>query len=125
MLSAPLAPGKSITVESYAVLTHQLVPKPREVAQGDPQRVLLTASQHVLAPYPIASESTQARRFTLACSSYCLSRNAQLECSCSAAMNFTFLQWPPIQYDIACVHVKDLYKVLQTSGNRGEYKSSW
>ena len=59
MLAAPLAPGKSTTLESYAVLIHQLAPRPKEVEQGDPQRVVLRASQHVLAPYRMASESLQ------------------------------------------------------------------
>ena len=59
MLAAPLAPGKSTTLESYAVLIHQLAPRPKEVEQGDPQRVVLRASQHILAPYRMASESLQ------------------------------------------------------------------
>ncbi len=58
-LEAALAPGKSTILEAYSALTHQLVPRPREITQSENQRVLLRAPQHTLSPYPIASETTQ------------------------------------------------------------------
>ena len=58
-LETALAPGKSTTLEAYSALIHQLVPRPREILQTENQRVLLTAPQHTLSPYPIASETTK------------------------------------------------------------------
>lgn len=58
-LETALAPGKSTTLEAYSALIHQLVPRPREILQSENQRVLLTAPQHTLSPYPIASETTE------------------------------------------------------------------
>ncbi len=58
-LETSLRPGKSMTLETYSSLVQQLKPKPRAITQSDNQRVLLTAAQHTLSPYPIASESTE------------------------------------------------------------------
>ena len=56
-LETSLRPGKSMTLETYSALVHQLKPKPRAITQSDNQRVLLTAAQHTLSPYPIATQS--------------------------------------------------------------------
>jgi hypothetical protein len=58
-LAQPLAPGKSTVLESYVVLVRVLQPRPRQIGQADPQRVLLRAPQHLVSPYAIASETTQ------------------------------------------------------------------
>ena len=58
-LESSLRPGKTTTLETYSALVHQLKPKPRAITQSDNQRVLLTAAQHTLSPYPITSETTE------------------------------------------------------------------
>jgi hypothetical protein len=58
-LDTSLGPGKSTILETYSALAHQLKPRPREILQGENQRVLLTAAQHTISPYPISSETTE------------------------------------------------------------------
>ena len=58
-LDSPLRPGKTSVLETYSALAHQLRPRPKEILQGENQRVLLTAAQHTISPYPISSETTE------------------------------------------------------------------
>lgn len=60
-LDSPLRPGKSTVLETYSALAHQLAPRPKEILQSENQRVLLTAPQHTISPYPVTSETTEAR----------------------------------------------------------------
>ena len=60
-LDSALRPGKSTTLETYSALAHQLKPRPKEILQGENQRVLLTAAQHTISPYPISTETTEVR----------------------------------------------------------------
>ena len=85
VLAAPLAPGKATTLETYAVLTHQLTPRPREIGQGDPQRVVLRASQHILSPYRMASESLQVN--------WAAARPLMATCICGSLTPTTVSSW--------------------------------
>ena len=60
-LDSALRPGKSTVLETYSALAHQLKPRPKEILQGENQRVLLTAAQHTISPYPISSGTTEVR----------------------------------------------------------------
>ena len=60
-LQQPLGPGKSASLASYGVYTKLLSPRPAEIAQADPQRVVFTGSHLVPSPYQIASQLTTVR----------------------------------------------------------------
>ena len=64
-LDSSLRPGKTTVLETYSALAHQLRPRPKEILQGDNQRVLLTAAHHTISPYPISSETTEVQHSSL------------------------------------------------------------
>jgi hypothetical protein len=61
-LQPALAKGKTAQLELLAVYTKVLHPRPAEVAQGEPQRVVYSASAYLLSPYKVARQSTKVRR---------------------------------------------------------------
>lgn len=88
VLERPLQPGKKTTIETYSVLIHQQMPRPKQIEQADPQRVLLSASRNILSPYRIASQSTQVRQhnsvvFSLFASDVCIANSWLVGSSCT------------------------------------------
>ena len=61
-LQQPLAAGKQASVASYGVYTKLLIPRPAELSQSEPQRVVFTSSHHIPSPYSIASQQTTVSR---------------------------------------------------------------
>ena len=57
-LQQPVGPKKQVSLASYGVYTRLLSPRPAEIAQADPQRVVFTGSHHVPSIYSIASQQT-------------------------------------------------------------------
>eukprot|EP00271_Cylindrocystis_brebissonii_P021186 TRINITY_DN7440_c0_g1_i1.p1 TRINITY_DN7440_c0_g1~~TRINITY_DN7440_c0_g1_i1.p1 ORF type:complete len:638 (+),score=127.24 TRINITY_DN7440_c0_g1_i1:50-1915(+) len=57
-LTAPLAPGRTLSLEVQYTVTGLLKPFPAEILQSEPQLLLLEDSHYWLSPYPVVWQQT-------------------------------------------------------------------
>ncbi|XP_076299503.1 dolichyl-diphosphooligosaccharide--protein glycosyltransferase subunit 1 [Lasioglossum baleicum] len=57
-LKDPLSPGRTMSVEVEMVLSHELVPHPKEITQKEKQLVKYTGNIYLYSPYTVAKQTT-------------------------------------------------------------------
>lgn len=57
-LKDPLQPGRSVNVDVESVLSHELIPHPKEIKQKEKQLVKYTGNVYLYSPYVVTKQST-------------------------------------------------------------------
>lgn len=109
-LANHLAPRRTLTIEVETILTHELVPHPREIAQQEKQLVKYTGNVYAYLPYAVTKQTTYVALPSRNIESY--TKIKPVSQTGSAIAYGPFEKQPPFAYEELVVHFENNNKFL-------------
>lgn len=109
-LANHLAPRRTLTIEVETILTHELVPHPKQIAQQEKQLVKYTGNMYAYLPYAVTKQTTYVALPSRNIESYI--KIKPVSQTGSAIAYGPFEKQPPFAYEELVVHFENNNKFL-------------
>lgn len=109
-LASHLAPRRTLTIEVETILTHELVPHPKQIAQQEKQLVKYTGNAYAYLPYAVTKQTTYVALPSRNIESY--TKIKPVSQTGSAIAYGPFEKQPPFAYEELVVHFENNNKFL-------------
>lgn len=109
-LANHLAPRRTLTIEVETILTHELVPHPKQIAQQEKQLVKYTGNVYAYLPYAVTKQTTYVALPSRNIESY--TKIKPVSQTGSAIAYGPFEKQPPFAYEELVVHFENNNRFL-------------